>query len=70
MFLDECTVGLDPDIADKTRKIIKNYQKQNDCTILFTSHYMQEVEELCDRIAFMSNGKIAKVDTSTNLKNW
>ncbi|MEK6943257.1 MAG: ABC transporter ATP-binding protein [Nanoarchaeota archaeon] len=68
LFLDECTVGLDPDIADKTRKIIKNYQKQNDCTILFTSHYMQEVEELCDRIAFMSNGKIAKVDTSTNLK--
>ena len=31
---------------------------------------MREVEELCDRIAFMSNGKIAKVDTSTNLKNW
>jgi len=68
LFLDECTVGLDPDIADKTRDIIKDYQKKNDCTILFTSHYMYEVEELCDRIAFMSNGKIMSIDTSSNLK--
>ncbi len=69
LFLDECTVGLDPDIAEKTRGIIKAYQKENDCTILFTSHYMYEVEELCDRIAFMSEGKIVRIDTSTNLKN-
>ena len=68
LFLDECTVGLDPDIADKTRNLIKNYQKENDATILFTSHYMYEVEELCDRIAFMSNGKIISIDTSSNLK--
>jgi len=68
LFLDECTVGLDPDIADKTRNLIKNYQKENDTAILFTSHYMYEVEQLCDRIAFMSNGKIVKVDTSANLK--
>jgi len=68
LFLDECTVGLDPDIADKTRSIIKDYQQKNGCTILFTSHYMYEVEELCDRIAFMSNGKIISIDTSSNLK--
>ena len=68
LFLDECTVGLDPDIADKTRDIIKDYQKKNDCSILFTSHYMYEVEELCDRVAFMSNGKIISIDTSSNLK--
>lgn len=68
LFLDECTVGLDPDIADKTRGIIKGYQQKNNCTILFTSHYMYEVEELCDRIAFMSNGKIISIDTSSNLK--
>ena len=68
LFLDECTVGLDPDIADKTRDIIKDYQKNNGCSILFTSHYMHEVEELCDRIAFMSNGKIISIDTSPNLK--
>ncbi|MBI2101040.1 ABC transporter ATP-binding protein [Candidatus Woesearchaeota archaeon] len=68
LFLDECTVGLDPDIADKTRSLIKNYQKENDAAILFTSHYMYEVEQLCDRIAFMSNGKIISIDTSSNLK--
>ena len=68
LFLDECTVGLDPDIADKTRNIIKDYRQKNDCTILFTSHYMYEVEELCDRIAFMANGKILRIDTSANLK--
>ena len=68
LFLDECTVGLDPDIADKTRNIIKTYQKENDCSMLFTSHYMHEVEELCDRIAFMSDGKIVSIDTSSNLK--
>ena len=68
LFLDECTVGLDPDIADKTRNLIKNYQKENDCAILFTSHYMYEVEELCDRVAFMSDGKIINIDTSSNLK--
>ena len=68
LFLDECTVGLDPDIADKTRTLIKDYQKKNDCTILFTSHYMYEVEQLCDRIAFMSEGKIVRIDTSDNLK--
>jgi len=68
LFLDECTVGLDPDIADKTRGIIKDYQQEKDCTIIFTSHYMFEVEELCDRIAFMSNGKIISIDTSFNLK--
>lgn len=68
LFLDECTVGLDPDIADKTRDIIKNYQKASDCTILFTSHYMYEVEELCDKIAFMSNGKIVNIGSSSKLK--
>lgn len=68
LFLDECTVGLDPDIAEKTRTIIKNYQKENNCTILFTSHYMYEVEELCDRIAFMDKGKIIKISTAKRLK--
>ena len=68
LFLDECTVGLDPDIAEKTRNIIKRYQKETGCTILFTSHYMYEVEELCDRIAFMDKGRIIKIDTAKNLK--
>ncbi|MFC1648245.1 ATP-binding cassette domain-containing protein [Nanoarchaeota archaeon] len=68
LFLDECTVGLDPDIAEKTRRIIKHYQKDTGATILFTSHYMFEVEELCDRIAFMEGGKIVKISTADQLK--
>ncbi|MFH1591494.1 MAG: ABC transporter ATP-binding protein [archaeon] len=68
LLLDECTVGLDPDIAEKTRRAIREYQKNEKATIIFTSHYMYEVEELCDRIAFLSAGKIVKIDTATNLK--
>jgi len=68
LFLDECTVGLDPDIAEKTRRIIKDYQKQHNCTILFTSHYMYEVEQLCNRIAFMDKGRIISISTASKLK--
>ncbi|MBU0979794.1 MAG: ABC transporter ATP-binding protein [Nanoarchaeota archaeon] len=68
LLLDECTVGLDPDIAEKTRNIIKQYHKHHDCSMLFTSHYMYEVEELCNRIAFLNKGKIVKIDTAENLK--
>ena len=68
LFLDECTVGLDPDIAEKTRMIIKDYQKTHKTTIIFTSHYMYEVEELCKRIAFMDKGRILRTDTAKNFK--
>lgn len=68
LFLDECTVGLDPDIAEKTRRAIREYHERTKCTILFTSHYMHEVEELCDRIAFMESGKIVTVATAEELK--
>jgi ABC-2 type transport system ATP-binding protein len=68
LFLDECTAGLDPDIAEKTRNIIKSYQEKHGTTILFTSHYMYEIEELCERIAFMAGGKIITMGTSEELK--
>lgn len=68
LLLDECTVGLDPHIAEKTRKFIQDYQKDKKATILFTSHYMYEVEELCKRIAFLSEGKLLNIDTANNLK--
>ena len=68
LLLDECTVGLDPSVAESTRKFIKQYQKENNATILFTSHNMYEVEELCDRIAFISDGRIINIDTAENLK--
>ncbi|HLC66172.1 MAG TPA: ABC transporter ATP-binding protein [Candidatus Nanoarchaeia archaeon] len=68
LLLDECTVGLDPDIAELTRSIIADYQREHRTTILFTSHYMQEVEQLCNRIAFLSEGKIILIDTAKALK--
>ncbi len=67
LLLDECTVGLDPDIAEKTRRIIKKQQVEHGSAILFTSHNMAEVEELCDRIAFLHHGKIIKVGTPKQL---
>ena len=67
LFLDECTVGLDPDMAEITRSYIQQYNKETGCTILFTSHYMQEVEQLCHRIAFMDSGKIINVGKAKEL---
>lgn len=68
LLLDECTVGLDPDIADRTRALIKKYQKEQHATILFTSHYMPEVEALCNSIALLHQGKILEIDTPKRLK--
>jgi len=67
LLLDECTVGLDPDIAQKTRKILKDYQKEHGVTLLFTSHNMTEVEQLCDRIAFLYKGEILVIGTPKEL---
>ncbi len=64
LFLDEATAGLDPDVADSVRKEIKNF----DTTVIFTSHIMSEVEQLCDRVIFMNKGEILKIDTPQGLK--
>ena len=67
LFLDECTVGLDPNMAEITRDHLREYNEETGCSILFTSHYMQEVEKLCDRIAFMDQGRIVKVGRAQSL---
>ena len=67
LLLDECTVGLDPAMAELTRDYLQKYNQETGCTIIFTSHYMQEVEQLCHRIAFMDEGKIVKVGTAKDL---
>lgn len=67
LFLDECTVGLDPEMAEIARNYLLKYNRETGCTILFTSHYMQEVERLCDRIAFMEQGKIIKIGKAKDL---
>ena len=63
ILMDEPTLGLDPDIAITVRNEIKKANKKFKTTILLTSHYMYEVEELADRIAFLNKGSI--IDTGT-----
>lgn len=58
LLLDEPTASLDPDIADKSINLLKKFQKEKNLTILYTSHNMQEIETLCDRVIFINHGKI------------
>jgi len=67
IFLDEPTVGIDPVGAREIRQLIKEMVRGGK-TILLTSHYMYEVEELCDRIAVVDHGKIIALDTPEALK--
>jgi len=69
LLLDECTLGLDPDIAEKTRRALQQFQREKQTTVLFTSHNMNEVEELCGRIAFLSRGEILRIDTAARIKS-
>ncbi len=69
LLLDEPTIGLDPDVARKTRQFIKNLHKKIKITILLTTHYMREAEELCSRIAFINEGEIKALGTKDKLKN-
>jgi ABC-2 type transport system ATP-binding protein len=57
LFLDEPTASLDPHIADKTRRILLELQKERGITVLITSHNMAEMESLCDRILFIEKGR-------------
>ncbi len=67
LLLDEPTSSLDPDIADRTRKMLKRIQLEKKVTILYTSHNMLEVEELCDRVIFINHGKLQDDGTPADL---
>lgn len=67
LLLDEPTASLDPDMADKTRKILRRIQKESSITVLYSSHNMKEVESLCDRILFIQKGKLAASGTPKEL---
>lgn len=67
LLLDEPTASLDPDIADRTRMLLKRIQTERHVTILYTSHNMQEVEELCDRVIFIHHGKLKDDGTPAEL---
>lgn len=68
LLLDEPTLGLDPDIARKVRKLIVSINKERKTTIILTSHYMSEVEQLCKRIAFIHQGKVVDVGEVEEVK--
>jgi ABC-2 type transport system ATP-binding protein len=57
LFLDEPTIGLDLVAQEKIRTFIKDYYKKNNVTIIITSHYMADVEELCERLVLIMGGK-------------
>src|SRR3989338_3883480 len=67
LLLDEPTASLDPDIADRTIKLLKKIQKEKQVTILYTSHNMAEVEEICDHVIFINHGKIKDDGTPAEL---
>ena len=67
LFMDEPTVGLDVDAAREVRELIQEINRQG-CSILLTTHYMREAEELCDHIALLSLGLIVAEGTSAELK--
>jgi ABC-2 type transport system ATP-binding protein len=68
LLLDEPTSGLDPDMARKTRDLIKKIHREKKITIILTTHIMPEAEELCGRIAFIKDGKIKVLGTKKELK--
>ncbi len=67
LLLDEPTASLDPEIAKYIRDFILKKRKKFNLSILITSHNMTEVEEICDRVIFINNGKIVANDTPENL---
>ncbi len=68
LFMDEPTVGVDPQSRNNLYENIEALQK-NGMTILYTTHYMDEADRLCDRVAIMDGGKIIAMDTPYNLKS-
>ncbi|HSD57991.1 MAG TPA: ABC transporter ATP-binding protein [Methanotrichaceae archaeon] len=69
LFLDEPTTGLDPEMAIKTRQLVRRIHKEEKISVVMSTHYMPEAEVLCDRIAFLRKGEIVALDTPQNLKN-
>jgi len=65
-FLDEPTTGLDPQARRRLWELVQQLQKR-DVTVILTTHYMEEAEELCDRVAIMDEGKIVALDSPKNL---
>ena len=68
LFFDEPTIGLDPIAKETLRKLIKKINKELGTTILFTSHDVGDIEEVCKRVIIINDGKIVLDDSMRNLK--
>jgi ABC-2 type transport system ATP-binding protein len=68
LFLDEPTLGLDPQSREGLWEYIEKLAAEKNMTIILTTHYMDEADRLCDRLAIMDNGKIVIMDTPKQLK--
>jgi ABC-2 type transport system ATP-binding protein len=68
LFLDEPTIGLDPQTRDHVWKYIRELKETHEITVVLTTHYMDEADRLSDRIAIMDYGKIIALDTPSKLK--
>src|SRR5262249_19811384 len=63
VLLDEPTNSLDPDIADKTRRLLLRLRAERGLSMLYTSHNMAEVDQLCDRVLFLHHGRVTPAGT-------
>jgi ABC-2 type transport system ATP-binding protein len=68
LFLDEPTIGLDPQTREHIWAYIQELKKAHDITIILTTHYMEEADRLSDRVAIIDYGKIVALDTPPRLK--
>ncbi len=68
LFLDEPTLGLDPQTRRRLWSYIHNLNKSENVTMMLTTHYMDEADKLCNRVGIIDRGKIVAVDTNHNLK--
>jgi ABC-2 type transport system ATP-binding protein len=68
LFLDEPTLGLDPQSSAEIRELIRRINIENNTTMVLTTHMMGDADMLCNRIGIMDGGKIVALDTSANLK--
>ena len=63
LFLDEPTASLAPDMADRTRRLLRGIRDERGLSIIYTSHNMSEMAEMCDKIVFLDKGKVAASGT-------
>jgi ABC-2 type transport system ATP-binding protein len=68
LFLDEPTLGLDPDVSIRIRALVSRLRRERGMTIVLTTHYMREAEALCDEVAFIKGGLILARGTPGDLK--